>query len=434
MPYEEQVKKVNTGSSRNMLKMVPQTTGENRTLLELQLLKRKRAKRIDGVESNELIQEQIAMASQREQLSPTPVGLKKECPVSYVQKEFDLEKGVSDNSIAPVTPTEVYSDSVTSDDCHTGLTQDIAELVISGSYVRADQEVCLLEDGNTGTTNISSCGDEKELESRIETINVTSNNQCPLASEVLAPENLNLSYEKGDKLQLSRNKHAVDSGESVKLNSLVWGEDFAEVLLQDEWVKVEIVSRDRISEGVYVVRRIDNSGHRFEVEAQGLTRFGSHDPKSERQIKKAIERDRIKELLKKQGCTIEEIEGDGNCLFGAVARQVYGDSKKFQKVRDEVVNHIIAHRSYFSSWEPDIDGRLSEQLMNHSWGGHLEIQAISEFYNVGIVVWQLSEAGELVSSINNTPLAATKGLESIYLVRLWSNHYDCVVFKKKKFP
>jgi len=149
-------------------------------------------------------------------------------------------------------------------------------------------------------------------------------------------------------------------------------------------VKFEIVSRERSAKGVYLVKRIDNCGHRFWMESQRLARLGSHDPESKRKIQKHIEFEKLEELLAKKDLTIEKMQEDGKCLFRAVARQVYGDPEKFQKVRGEVVDHVIIHKNYFSSFDTNIDKRLSEQLVNHSWGGHLEIQAISEFYNVGI--------------------------------------------------
>ena len=95
-----EVKKVNTVSSRRNSKSVPHTIGVNRTLLELQWLKRKRVKRIDVFESNEVRKSDVDVASHREKV--TSVGLEKECPVSYVQKELDLERGVDDNSIGLV--------------------------------------------------------------------------------------------------------------------------------------------------------------------------------------------------------------------------------------------------------------------------------------------------------------------------------------------
>ena len=70
----------------------------------------------------------------------------------------------------------------------------------------------------------------------------------------------------------------------------------------------------------------------------------------------------------------------------------------------ETVNYIISNRSYFSAFETDIDERLCEQLMNRSWGGSLEIAAISK-----VMRWELSRSGELVTPFDNTTLEASKG-------------------------
>ena len=90
--------------------------------------------------------------------------------------------------------------------------------------------------------------------------------------------------------------------------------------------------------------------------------------------------------MSEKDCVIEEVEEDGNCLFRAVARQIYGDQEKFQQVRRETVNWVIKHKSYFAEFETNIDERLSKQLMNRSWGGELEIKAMSELYNAGVLV------------------------------------------------
>ena len=71
--------------------------------------------------------------------------------------------------------------------------------------------------------------------------------------------------------------------------------------------------------------------------------------------------------------------------------------------------------------------------MNRSWGGHLETVAISELYKVGIVVWELSRAGELVTPLDNTQLASSKGL-NIYLSRHRGVHFNSVIFKNKPVP
>ena len=133
-----------------------------------------------------------------------------------------------------------------------------------------------------------------------------------------------------------------------------------------------------------------------------------------------------------KGFAIEEMLGDGNCLYRAVAWQIYGDQEKHQTVRGETVKHINARRSYFSHFDTNIDDRLSEQLRNYSWGGHLEIAAISELYNVGVTVWELSHSGELVTPFDTSKMAASKGLKVIYLVRQRRIHYNGLMMKNQK--
>ena len=60
--------------------------------------------------------------------------------------------------------------------------------------------------------------------------------------------------------------------------------------------------------------------------------------------------------------------------------------------------------------------------------------AISKLYNVGVKVWELSQRGELLIKFDNTTLAASKGLNSIYLVRHRGVHYNIVTMKKRKLP
>ena len=215
---------------------------------------------------------------------------------------------------------------------------------------------------------------------------------------------------------------------------MVFDEPFAEVFLDEEWVKVEVIRKDGLAEGNCLVTRIDGITKPFAVKAQELTPFGSHEPESKRQIKKREDFEKLEKLLKGKECTIEKMGEDGNCLFRSVARQIYGDQDLFQIVRDETVQHVIKYRGYFSNFETDIDERLSEQLMNRSWGGNLEIAAISELYNVGVVVWELSREGRLVTPIDNAAMAASLGLKSIYLSRHWGIHYISVVYREQNLP
>ena len=244
-----------------------------------------------------------------------------------------------------------------------------------------------------------------------------------MGKEFLKSNPLNSSENIEDKRKTTekdkeKEKKFLDSQVSDALGkSTVWEEPFAEVRLDDEWVKVEILTREVLTEGTYLVERLDRFGPPFEVKAQELTSFGSHEPETKWETWKREEFEKLEELLKKENCTIERVKEDGNCLFRAVARQIYGDQEQYQKVREETVDYVINHRRYFTEFETDIDERLSKQLMNHSWGGNLEIAAISKLYDVGILVRELSQSGQLVAPFDNSKLAAAKGRPILYLVR-----------------
>ena len=266
---------------------------------------------------------------------------------------------------------------------HTGLTQEFEELSLSGDRVsQALAEDELLDGLENLVTNGELVRDELFRPVGSEKPNMIQGKEL-----MKAPEDWRTSI--GEK-NLQKNSHyppktIVRQIEMVK--GTLMEEDFAEVLLDDEWVKVEVLTREGLAEGNCLVTRIDGSYSPFEVKIQDLTSFGSHDPESEWQIRKREEFEKLEKLLNEKECTIEKMEEDGNCLFRAVARQIYGDQKRYKKIRKETVEHVVAHRNYFARFETDIDGRILEQLRNGSWGGNLEIMAASERYNVGVVVW-----------------------------------------------
>ena len=184
-----------------------------------------------------------------------------------------------------------------------------------------------------------------------------------------------------DKKQDTHTEKCVNIGDSA-----AWKDDFAEIWLNDTWVKVKVEWREGSQTGKCSVKRCDGFGEQFLVKAAELARFGSHDPESKLEIWKRLEYEKLEKLLDDKGFTIEKMKEDGNCLFREVARQIYGDAEKYWMVRDETVDHIISNRSFYSAFETNMKERLTEQLMSRSWGGHLEIAAMSDLYHAGILI------------------------------------------------
>lgn len=54
--------------------------------------------------------------------------------------------------------------------------------------------------------------------------------------------------------------------------------------------------------------------------------------------------DRFRQALAKQHMTLEACEGDGNCLFRAVAHQVYGTQDLHPLVRGAALDYMVSRR------------------------------------------------------------------------------------------
>ena len=44
---------------------------------------------------------------------------------------------------------------------------------------------------------------------------------------------------------------------------------------------------------------------------------------------------------------VVDVDGDGNCLFRAVAHQMYLDESRHLEVRQRCVDHMMSHRARF---------------------------------------------------------------------------------------
>jgi len=141
----------------------------------------------------------------RNQASIDLVSSENECAESYVGKELDI------NSISPLDLCASISDSVTSNDRHTGLTKDMDDLVISGSPVMSDQEALPVGSSTYAYCKYSTFVDE-ELEKRGDIAKLTSSNQCTLAREVYRVDNISSSKKKENKSKvIAKNEHTLDS-------------------------------------------------------------------------------------------------------------------------------------------------------------------------------------------------------------------------------
>lgn len=85
-------------------------------------------------------------------------------------------------------------------------------------------------------------------------------------------------------------------------------------------------------------------------------------------------------VLAQQGLHIEAVEGDGNCLFRAVAHQIYGDENLHNLVRQKCLDYMESESDFFSQFVEG--GRemfpfyLRAKRMDACWGDDPEIEVL----------------------------------------------------------
>ncbi|CDJ40290.1 OTU-like cysteine protease domain-containing protein, putative [Eimeria tenella] len=101
--------------------------------------------------------------------------------------------------------------------------------------------------------------------------------------------------------------------------------------------------------------------------------------------------------LKAAGLSLRHIVPDGNCLFRAAADQLYGQQAQHRAVRAAAVSYMSSHESSFSGFidteEEPFNRYLKRMATDGTWGGQLELQAISLAYKVNLLIYVAPEDG-----------------------------------------
>ncbi|CAM9585282.1 unnamed protein product [Discosporangium mesarthrocarpum] len=115
-----------------------------------------------------------------------------------------------------------------------------------------------------------------------------------------------------------------------------------------------------------------------EREAQGVHRTADEDKM-------------FVEQMKKIGCRIKFITGDGNCLFRSIADQLDGKPHEHASVRRGIMDYVEKHREVFEPYMEDdepFDAYVRRMRRDGEWGGHQELFASSQLYKAHIIVHQ----------------------------------------------
>ncbi|KAL8094309.1 OVARIAN TUMOR DOMAIN-containing deubiquitinating enzyme 6 [Apium graveolens] len=114
-------------------------------------------------------------------------------------------------------------------------------------------------------------------------------------------------------------------------------------------------------------------------------RFGSSYSDAEREHQFEID------LRRTTGLEVKRMLEDGNCLFRAVADQVYGDIELYDLVRQMCIDYMERERDHFSQFITE--GFISyckRKRRDKVYGNNMEIQAFCEMYNRPIHIYSYS--------------------------------------------
>nr|XP_006634031.1 PREDICTED: OTU domain-containing protein 1 [Lepisosteus oculatus] len=119
---------------------------------------------------------------------------------------------------------------------------------------------------------------------------------------------------------------------------------------------------------------------------------------------------------------------DGNCLYRAVSKAVYGNQSAHKELREQTMHHIADHLDEFC---PIIEGDVGEFLINAAqdgaWAGYPELLAMGQMLNINI---HLTTGGSVESPTVSTMVHylgdEDPSRPSIWLSWLSNGHYDAL--------
>ena len=152
------------------------------------------------------------------------------------------------------------------------------------------------------------------------------------------------------------------------------------------------------------------------------------------------------EQMQQKGYRVVTMKGDGNCLFRAVAHQVWGDAEAHAMVRVLVCNFMLANRDQFAevlgALVPGPNGfeRYVEQMRrpcfqgNGEWGGDPEIRVMEEIFDRPFELWDVDRGAQGPANIANDNIPKDYKVEPIRISYHGKNHYNSVRNMNGPFP
>lgn len=97
------------------------------------------------------------------------------------------------------------------------------------------------------------------------------------------------------------------------------------------------------------------------------------------------------EIKRAKGFEVKRMIEDGNCLFRAIADQVYGDPEAYDMTRQMCIDYMEKERDHFSQFITEsFASYCKRKRRDKVYGNNLEIQAFAEMFNRPIHIYSYS--------------------------------------------
>ncbi|KAG1369715.1 OTU domain-containing protein 5-B [Cocos nucifera] len=155
--------------------------------------------------------------------------------------------------------------------------------------------------------------------------------------------------------------------------------------------------------------------------------YNSADEQSPRYVSvyDDAERERLfdLEIRRTKGFEVKKMLEDGNCLFRAVADQVYGDPEAYDMARQMCIDYMEKERDHFSQFITEgFTSYCKRKRRDKVYGNNVEIQAFAEMYNRPIHIYSYS-----TEPINIFQGSYNTDVPPIQLSYHHGNHYNSLV-------
>ena len=109
------------------------------------------------------------------------------------------------------------------------------------------------------------------------------------------------------------------------------------------------------------------------------------------QIEKSNQLESLKNFLtelKNYNLKIIKIKPDGNCLFRAISHQLFSTEENHLEIREKCIEYINREKIFYSKFiNENFEKYIERKKKEGCWGDNIEIQAISEIYNLQIQIF-----------------------------------------------